>query len=178
MSVTLRGAAAGAAAGVFLAAALGLAGCTPGGPGGPGASGTASSSTAAGAGETADPGVPADGGDIATPDPELTPAQPAYSVDELRALVSSSGYDCTTFTPATIDAGNGGWCQESMIGVFAFPDQAGVDTVVERSQQSAEPRPFLVGNRWLITIDDPASGGEELNAMQDIIGGSLVGLDL
>jgi hypothetical protein len=88
------------------------------------------------------------------------------------------GNACTTWTPATVAGGAGGWCQESMVGIFVFPDQASVEALVQTSADSSEPQPFLVGNRWVITSDNPASTGGELIALQDVIGGSLVGPDL
>ncbi|WP_291057300.1 hypothetical protein [Herbiconiux sp.] len=146
-----------------LATALALTGCT---------AGTATDADA----PSASPGASTDVRTTSVPaaPPEPTPALPAYTVEQLRQTVSQ-GYPCTTWTAATLDAGTGGWCQESMIGIFVFPDQTGVEAVVARSAASSEPQPFLVGNRWLITTSDPASEGSELIGLQDVIGGSLEG---
>lgn len=146
-----------------LATALALTGCTAG------------SATDAGT-PSASPGASTDVRTTSIPavPPEPTPALPAYTVEQLRDTVSQ-GHSCATWTPATLDAGTGGWCQESMIGIFVFPDQSGVEAVVARSAASSEPQPFLVGNRWLITTSDPASEGSELIGLQDVIGGALEG---
>lgn len=156
-----RGPAAFAAAAVLTA--LALTGCTAGG------------ATDADA-PSASPGSSTDVRTTSVPaaPPEPTPALPAYTVEQLRDTVSQ-GHACATWTPATLDAGTGGWCQESMIGIFVFPDQAGVEAVVARSAAGDEPQPFLVGNRWLITTSDPASDGGQLVGLQDVIGGALEG---
>ena len=168
-----RAGAAVAAAAVVLAAGALLAGCTPGTGTGSGTGGPAS----AGATPTS-PDASAAPSDSPLDHPEPTPAIPAYTLDQLKRTVADSGLTCTTFTDAPVEGGSGGWCQESKIGIFVFADQAAADALVERSAASSEPQPFLVGNRWVITTNDPSSRGEELFALQDVIGGSLEGRDL
>jgi len=110
--------------------------------------------------------------------PESTPSVPAYTADQLRTTITSSGYGCATWTPATLDQGVGGRCEESMISALVFPDQASLEAAVQRSTTSATPKPFLVGTRWVMTVDHPDGSGSELVAMQDVIGGDLVGPNL
>ncbi|MDO9397378.1 MAG: hypothetical protein Q7T71_12585 [Herbiconiux sp.] len=161
-----------------------LGGCTGAPDAGPSGavspSAVSPGSTDAGASDT-DPTGTGDGTDSGTGTdtvPEPTPAIPAYTVEQLRQIVIDSGYACGTFTPATIETGTGGWCAESSLGVFVFPRQDDIEALLERSAGSSEPQPFLVGARWVVTSSNPATSGDELVALQDIIGGALVGPDL
>lgn len=161
--------------------ALAAAGCTAGGPASsteePDAASTATSVPASGAPDgssAAATEAPPLGGVV----PESTPAVPEYTAEQLRTTITTSGYGCATWTPATLDQGVGGRCEESMISALVFPDQASLDAAVQRSTTSATPKPFLVGSRWVMTVDHPDGSGDELVAMQDVIGGALVGPNL
>lgn len=158
---------------------LAVAGCTTGDPASaPPDSGWSPTPSATGgdavASSTADADAPPLGGTV----PESTPGVPVYTADQLRRTITDSGFGCATFTAATLDQGVGGRCEESMISVFVFPDQTSLESSVQRSTTSAAPKPFLVGNRWVMTVDHPDGSGDELVSMQDVIGGALVGPDL
>lgn len=162
---------------------LAVAGCTTGDPASaPPDSGWSPTPSATGgdadgdadASSTADADAPPLGGTV----PESTPGVPVYTADQLRRTITDSGFGCATFTAATLDQGVGGRCEESMISVFVFPDQTSLESSVQRSTTSAAPKPFLVGNRWVMTVDHADGSGDELVSMQDVIGGALVGPDL
>jgi hypothetical protein len=112
-----------------------------------------------------------------SPTPPASSTPPADAVpteQQFRDAVIAAGFDCSSWQPTQIPTAiGGGWCLPATIGISFYADRAAADQVVASSEASAEPGRFLRGPTWLVFADAPDATGEELVAIQAILGGEL-----